>query len=133
MDREQGLAAVRSLVAESLVLDLDAVVPSSRLVPDLGADSLDFLDILFRLEEQFGIQLRENELSFLARFNVSDPDVVIDGRLTANAIARLRPWLPAIDEQGEPPTPRTAFELITVETLWRVVERQLGSETGGGR
>jgi len=133
MVRDEGLATVRALVADCLALDPGSVAPESRLVSDLGADSLDFLDLLFRLEERFGIQLRENELSFLARFNVTDPEVVVDGHLTPAAVARLRPWLPAVDAQATPPTPRGVFELITVETIWRVIERSLAASAGGGR
>ena len=51
MVRDEGLATVRALVADCLALDPGSVAPESRLVSDLGADSLDFLDLLFRLED----------------------------------------------------------------------------------
>lgn len=114
---------VRDLVADSLALDADEVTLEACLIPDLGADSLDFIDMLFGLEKAFGVKIREGELDFLARVDVSDPSA-LQGALSPEAIAQLRPWLPAL-EGAEQVTAGQLLSLVSVETLCILVERKL--------
>ena len=60
--REEILARARKTIAEALEKDVAEVRPSSSLVDDLGAESIDFLDILFRLESDFGIKIAGDEI-----------------------------------------------------------------------
>ena len=124
MNRETGLPIIVDLVADCLALSPGEVTPDSRLVPDLGADSLDFVDLLFTLERKFAVELRETELRFLSQL---DPEAVQDGHLTAKAIEQLRPWLPAIGAVEDPATitPKAVAEFVTVETLWLLVAKKL--------
>ncbi len=69
MEREHGLTIVTEAVADCLDLERSEVTPSSRLVDDLGADSLDFVDLLFTLEKGLGIKLRKGKLDFLSRLD----------------------------------------------------------------
>ncbi|MEE9465247.1 MAG: phosphopantetheine-binding protein [Candidatus Neomarinimicrobiota bacterium] len=128
MKREDGLAIIRSAVAESLALDVDQVTSSSRLVSDLGMDSLDFIEIIFILEKEFSIKIREEELNFLSRLSTSATDISPDGYLTTEAIDQLRPQFPAMDELEDltKVTPAQLFSLITLETLWLIVEKKIG-------
>jgi acyl carrier protein len=114
-------------VADSLALEPDEVQLSSLLIPDLGADSLDLIDILFTLEKAFGVKLREGELNFLSRLDVSSQESMREGPLPPEAIEQLKPWLPALDtlEPGAEVTAGKLFELISVETLCVLVERKL--------
>ena len=125
--REEGLPVVRTAVADSLALDLDEVSPTSRLVTDLGADSLDFVDLIFTLEKKFGVKIRESELGLLTRLDINSPDVLQGDYLTPQAIDKLAPWVPAILEVEDLArvTPGQLFSMITVETLWNVVARKL--------
>lgn len=118
---------VRRIVAESLARDLAEVTPESKLVEDLGADSLDFIDMIFTLEKEFGVKLREGEFDFLARLDFSNPAVLKDGALAPDVVAKLRTWLPALDREPDPSriTPGRLFGLITVETLWIVIRNKL--------
>jgi acyl carrier protein len=124
------LEVVRACVAESLAVETAEVAPTSRLVDDLGATSLDFIDIVFMLERELDISVRSSEFSFLTKLDFSSPKVVQGGFLTDETIARLREWLPAIDAEPDPSkiTPRRLFSLITVETIVRVAEKQLASK-----
>jgi acyl carrier protein len=130
MDRvtpDEIRAGACACVADSLALPRDAVKPDSRLFADLGADSLDFLDIVFQLEKRFGLRLQDTELDFLSRLDLSSPDVMRDGLLTEQALAGLRPHLPALATVRDPSrvSPRELFGLITVETLCILLAKQL--------
>jgi acyl carrier protein len=124
---------VRAMVADSLAVDEAGVALQSRLVDDLGADSLDFLDMMFTLEKTFRIGVREAEFDFLSRLDFSDPAVMRDGFLTRETIEKLLPRLPALANVPDRTriTPAQIFSLITVETLCRIVEQALERVAGG--
>jgi len=87
---------VTSVLAEALVVEQDAITPTAALKRDLGADSLDLLEVMFRLEHEFGIEIPRGELfpdSTLRR----GPDLVQDGKLTDKGVAELRSRLPFAD------------------------------------
>jgi len=118
---------VRALIADSLALSESGITPQSRLIDDLGADSLDFVDLTFAIEKAFGVKLREAELNFLTRLDFSSPGVMQGGYLTRDTIASIRPLLPALDRAPDPDrvTPGELFSLLTVETLCLMIRRQL--------
>lgn len=125
----QGLEIVRSLVAECLARDLAQVSPQSRLVNDLGADSLDFIDLIFTIEKRFGLRMRENELDLLARRDAQASGSATEF-LPREAIDRLLPWLPelATNRDLSRVRPAEVLPLVTVEALWRLVEVQMNSQ-----
>jgi acyl carrier protein len=128
MNREEIYQAMRSLVADSLALKEDEIQPQCRLTDDLGADSLDFIDIIFGMEKKFGIKLRDGELDFILRLDFSSPQVMRQGYLTLETIERLKKRLPALEQVQDPAkvTPAQLFSLITIETLCLMVEEELG-------
>lgn len=125
--------AVRRCVAESLALPLEEVHAESRLTDDLGATSLDFIDIVFLVERELGIRIRDTELSFLTRLDFSSPEVLRDGVLTPEVVARLEAFLPALalEPDRAAVTPKRLFSLVTVETLALVVSRRLDAMQAG--
>jgi acyl carrier protein len=129
MKQEEIYQAMRSLVADSLALKEDEIQPQSRLTDDLGADSLDFIDMIFAIEKKFGIKLRAGELDFILRLDFSSPQVMRQGYLTLETIERLKKRLPALEKMQDPAkvTPAQLFSLITVETLCIIVEEQLST------
>jgi acyl carrier protein len=118
---------IRALIADSLAVDESTITPESRLIDELGADSLDFVDLTFAIEKAFGVRLRESELNFLARLDFSSPAVMQGGYLTRDTIASVRPLLPALDRVPDPGrvTPGELFSLLTVETLCLMIQRRL--------
>ena len=128
MSPEAILAAMRDLVADRLARRPGDVTAESRLVDDLGADSLDFVDLVFAIEKRFGVKLRDDELDVLSQLDFSSPEVMRDGFLTPGVIERLAPALPALREMADPArvTPAAVFGLITVDTLCAMVARKLG-------
>jgi acyl carrier protein len=129
MTRAEVETTMIALVADSLAVPKDEVTARSRLLEDLGADSLDFIDIVFSIEKAFSIKVRDSELDFLSRLDFSSPAVMRDGHLTRETVDRLAQWLPRL---GEVPdrgavTPRELFSLIDVETLCVLAERKLAA------
>jgi acyl carrier protein len=127
LNRGQSIEIIRNAIAECLACDEAEVRPESRLVTDLGADSLDFIDLIFTLEKRFGVRIRENDLSMMTR-----PDISIQAGgasaeyLTPEAVSRLLPWLPELAAFPDLSRVRPVqiLPLITVESLWRLVEQK---------
>jgi acyl carrier protein len=129
MQRSEVFPKVQALIADSLAVPEAGVTPGSRLIDDLGADSLDFVDLIFAIEKAFGVKLREADLNFLTRLDFSSPTVMKDGFLTPetiDAIAPLLPGLQQVPDRGRV-TPGELFSLLTVETLCLMIERRLSS------
>ncbi|HEV2864371.1 MAG TPA: phosphopantetheine-binding protein [Pyrinomonadaceae bacterium] len=128
VERDEIFRVVRGCVSKSLEIDEEAVRLDSRLINDLGADSLDFLDIVFSLEESFGLKLRNADLDLLTRGEFAGVTNE-DGYLPPETVAHFRRWLPAL--RLAPPeqqiSPRDIYSYITAETLVILVEKKLGS------
>ncbi|MFZ5892505.1 MAG: phosphopantetheine-binding protein [Myxococcota bacterium] len=127
MSEDSVFEKVRASIADSLAVPREQITRESRMLDDLGADSLDFVDIIFSLERKFGINVRETEFNFLTRLDFSSPEVMKDGYLTLEVVERLANWLPAVREAKERDkiTPRSLFSMITVDAICSVVERRL--------
>jgi len=123
---EYVFPALRKMIAESLALDEGEITLGSRLIDDLGADSLDFVDLTFAIEKAFGVKLREADLNFLTGLDFSSPTVMKDGFLTAETVAAIAPLLPALQDVPDRArvTPRQLFSLLTVETLCLMIVRR---------
>ena len=127
MPRDDVFATLRVMLADSLAIEPSGIGLESRLIDDLGADSLDFVDLMFAIEREFGVKLREADLNFLAKLDFSSPSVMRDGVLTPETIAALAPLMPALQRIADPTrvTPGQLFSLLTVETLCLMIERRL--------
>ena len=127
MPRDDVFATLRVMLADSLAIEPSGIGLESRLIDDLGADSLDFVDLMFAIEREFGVKLREADLNFLAKLDFSSPAVMRDGVLTPETIAALAPLMPALQRVADPTrvTPGQLFSLLTVETLCLMIERRL--------
>lgn len=127
MTHDQVVTEVRRLLADRLAVKLEIIALDSRLIDDLGADSLDFIDLVFNLEKKFGIKIPEDEFDFLARLDFTSVEVMRDGFLTVETVEKLEPRLPRLAELPDPArvTPKDLFGLLTVETLCELVESRL--------
>jgi acyl carrier protein len=127
--RPEVLETVRRCVAESLAAPPEGITLESRLVDDLGADSLDFVDIVFMLDRELDIRVRETEFNFLTRLDFSSPEVMKGAHLTEAVVARLAEWLPGLRTVPDRTkvTPRELFSLITVESICLVCQRALAA------
>src|SRR5687767_8328675 len=94
--QEEIYTKVSATLVEALNVDEDQVKPESTLQGDLGAESIDFLDIVFRLEREFNIKIPRGEL-FPESIFQGDPDFVKDGRITEKGIRELETRMPYAD------------------------------------
>src|SRR5262249_39407124 len=103
------------------------VTPTATLTGDLGAESIDFLDIGFKLEQAFGFKIAQGEL--FPENVQQDPEFVQDGKITPKGITALKQRLPHADFSKLEADPQVGKvgEIFTVEALVRFVERKLAA------
>src|SRR5437879_7601145 len=94
--QEEIYTKVSSTLVEALNVDEDEITPESTLQGDLGAESIDFLDIVFRLEREFAIKIPRGEL-FPESIFQGDPELVQDGRVTEKGLSELKTRMPFAD------------------------------------
>src|ERR1700691_5180803 len=94
--QEEIYQKVSATLVEALNVDEEDIKPSSTLQGDLGAESIDFLDIVFRLEREFGIKIPRGELFPESIFS-GDPEFVQSGRVTDKSLQELRTRMPFAD------------------------------------
>ncbi len=125
MERDEIYAKVTTVLEEALGVDEDEVTSNAVLTRDLGAESIDFLDIVFRLEKAFDIKIGQGELF---PDNVSqDPEYVQNGKVTDKGLAELKARLPHADfsEFEQSRDVNEVGDIFTVETVVRFVENKL--------
>lgn len=128
MTRDEIFAKIKDVLVDALAVDEDEVTPEATLTRDLGAESIDFLDIVFKLEQAFGIKVNKGELF---PDNVTqDPEFVQGGKVTAKGLATLKQRLPHADFAllGENPPVNKVADVFTVDTLVSFVERKLAAK-----
>src|SRR5260370_20294999 len=86
--QEEIYSKVSATLVEALNVDEEEIKPTSTLQGDLGAESIDFLDIVFRLEREFGIKIPRGEL-FPESIFQGDPQFLQNGSVTAKGLAEL--------------------------------------------
>src|ERR671938_834365 len=94
--QEEIYSKVSATLVEALNVDEDDVKPEATLQGDLGAESIDFLDIVFRLEREFGIKIPRGEL-FPESIFQGDPEFVQDGKITPKGLQELKARMPYAD------------------------------------
>jgi len=116
---------------EALNVDEDEIRPTSTLTGDLGAESIDFLDIVFRLEREFGIKIPREEL-FPEVAEGNNPEFMQDGVVTPKGIEELKRAMPFADFNDFEKDPRmTEFSnLFTVKMITNYIQDKLAR---GGR
>ncbi|KAA5547192.1 acyl carrier protein [Roseiconus nitratireducens] len=118
---EEIFSKVQSSLEDALGVDDDEVTMDATLVGDLGAESIDFLDIVFKLEKAFDIQIPREELS--PEDILTNSQYVQDGVVTDDGIAELKkrmPWADLSDFEADPKV-QNFGNLLTVGDLCRYV------------
>ncbi len=129
--REQEIITkVRQAVAEVLGREEDEIQPSASLIKDLNAESLDFLDLLFRLESVFGIKIPRGGIQRATQGSLTDAEFQQNGVLTEAALERLRILMPEVDPARLQPglTVREIPALFTSVTFARLVAWRIGEQ-----
>lgn len=113
---------VREVVAEALARDVSEVKLETILMGDLGAESLDFLDIVFKLERAFDIQITRGEMERAARGTMSDEDFAPGGVISEAGLTRLRELMPEAAQSIQPGLrPAQILSLFSVRTFVNLV------------
>ncbi|MBY0111679.1 MAG: acyl carrier protein [Phycisphaerales bacterium] len=128
MTRDEIFSKIQEVLVDALAVDEEDVTPSARLTTDLGAESIDFLDIVFKLEQTFGFKIAQGEL--FPENVKQDPEFVKEGKVTPKGIATLRARLPHADFSKFEADPQIAkvAEVFTVDALVTFVERKLAAK-----
>jgi acyl carrier protein len=129
-DSESVNDRLARVLVESLNVEEDEITLAARLQADLGAESIDFLDIIFRLEREFGIKIPRGELFPESVFQ-GDQDLVRDGLVTDRGMGELAARMPYTDLGGFDHDRRisTVSDLFTVDLVGWYLAWKLG---GGG-
>src|SRR2546428_12644323 len=126
--RDEIYTKVPATLVEALNVDDGDIKPTATLQGDLGAESIDFLDIVFRLEREFGIKIPRGEL-FPESIFQGDPEFVQNGLVTPKGIAELKARMPFADLSKFEQNPELAgiSDLFTVEMITKYIQGKLGN------
>lgn len=121
-------------VADVLAIEKGGVAANASLIDDLGAESLDFLDLLFRLETDFHVKIPRDGVRLMAQNGLAD-GFEHAGVLTPEALERLRLLMPEVAQNRLVPGLRSDQlpSLFTAETFvrlvaWRLAESEAGTK-----
>ena len=123
---DEIFSKVQETLVDALGVDDDEVTPEATLIEDLGAESIDFLDIVFRLERRFDIKIPRGEL-FPENLASADSGFVEDGVVTESGVAELRSKMPHadVDSFASDPKVENISNLFTVKMICSFLEEKL--------
>ncbi len=129
-DKNEIFAKVQEIMVEALSVDDDEVTSEATLTGDLGAESIDFLDIVFRLEKTFDIKIPRGEL--FPENLLTDEKYVSDGRFTDAGMAELRLRMPFadLDDFADNPEVKHFSDVFTVQMICNYIESKLAPVAG---
>ena len=125
--RDEVFAKVQDILGDALGVDEEEVVDEATLQGDLGAESIDFLDIVFRLEKEFSIKIPKGEL--FPDDILNNPEYVDGDRIIPAGIEKLKEAMPHADfaKLEQSPFVSKVPELFTVSTIVIYVENKLAA------
>jgi len=125
MNVEQVYPQVKNIVADVLAVDEDEVGLKDSLIKKLGAESIDFLDLIFRLEREFGIKIPRGQIEKEARGTLTQDEFEKKGVITEAGIEALKKYMPEVAASDFKPNMLSAEipALFTVETVCKLVTR----------
>ena len=123
--KDEVFEKVRTALVDALGVDEDEVTPEATMVGDLGAESIDFLDIVFRLEKAFNIKIPRGEL--FPEDILTSAEYVKDGKVTPEGLEQLRKRMPFADltKFEANPAVQEFGNLLTVQDMCRYVESKV--------
>ena len=124
--KDEVFAKIQTALVDALGVDEEEVTPDATLVGDLGAESIDFLDIVFRLEKAFGIEIPRAEL--FPEDILTNAEYVKDGKVTPTGVSELKKRMPFADlsKFESNPLVQEFGNLLTVSDMCRYVCSKIG-------
>ena len=127
MTRDEIQTKVTKVLVDALGVDEDEVTPTAVIRDDLGAESIDFLDIMFRLEKEFGIKIPKGEM--MPENLATNPELVQDGKVTPAGLAMIQEKMPHAAREFEQfkadPELENMSKLFTVNSIVNYVETKV--------
>jgi len=125
MTRDEIYSKVQEVLIDALGVDDDEITPKAKLTSDLGAESIDFLDISFKLEQEFDFKIAQGEL--FPDGAAQNPEFVQNGKITPMGIEAMRVKMPHADfsEFEQDPQLTKVGQVFTVDVIVNFVERKL--------
>lgn len=125
---------VKTILADVLALDESEIEINKSLVKDLDAESIDFLDLIYRLEREFKIKIPRGQIEKEGRGDLSDDEFVQNGVLTAAGLEAMKAYLPEVPAEKFHQGLKVAElpSLWTVETLCKLVIRAQQNQSASG-
>lgn len=125
MERSEIFEKIQEVLVDALAVDEDEVTPEATLIADLGAESIDILDISFKLEQEFGFKIAQGEL--FPEGVTQDPEYVQDGKVTEKGLATLKQRVPHFNftELEADPSVENVSKIFTVDALVTFCEQKL--------
>ena len=126
MSQDEIFQEVQEVLVDALGVDDDEVIADATLMGDLGAESIDFLDIVFRLEKAFGIKIAREEL-FPIESLMNNPEFVNNGKLTETGLAEIKSKMPHTDLtvfENDPDINKLG-DLFTVSSIVNYIQLKL--------
>jgi acyl carrier protein len=126
--QDEIFSQVQEALVDALGVDEDEVTPEATLQGDLDAESIDFLDIVFRLEKSFDIKIERGEL--FPEDILTDAEYVKDGKVNAAGIAKLKQRMPFADLSKFEASPQVQNlgKQLTVQDMCAFIEHKLAAE-----
>ena len=126
MSRDEIFGEVQEVLIDALGVDDDEVTNEATLMGDLGAESIDFLDIVFRLEKAFEIKIAREEL-FPVESLMNNPEFVNNGKLTETGLEEIKTKMPHTDFSTfeNDPDINKLGDLFTVNSVVNFVDLKL--------
>lgn len=124
---------VADIMADALGCDVDRIKPDSSLIGDLGAESIDFLDIVFRLERTFKVKIPRGKIVEEARGSLSEAEFERGGVVTKAGVEQLGFFLSEVPAErfGSPLRVADIPRLFTTETFCKMIIRQQRAAAAG--
>jgi len=128
VNRDEIFEQVQEVLIDALGVDDDEVTLEATLMGDLGAESIDFLDIVFRLEKTFGIKIPREEL-FPAESMMTDPEFVENGKLTEKGLTQIKTTMTHTDfsDFEADPDINKLGDMFTVKSIVNYIDMKLNA------
>ena len=126
-NKEDIFSKVQEALVDALGVDEEEVTPKATLQGDLGAESIDFLDIVFRLEKSFGIKIERGEL--FPEDILTNTEYVEDGKVNSAGLAKLKERMPFanLSRFEADPNVLNLSKQLTVQDMCNFVEHKLAA------
>lgn len=123
MDIQSIYPSVAKIVADVLVIDESEVESKKRLIAELGAESIDFLDLIFQLEREFKVKIPRGQIEKEARGTLSEDEFETKGVITPAGMEVLKGYLSEVPAEYFKASMKVSeiATLFTVETLCKLV------------